>query len=63
MLTKDMNIEIKGIYDSRFNEILTDDALNFLKKLHYHFNQQRLNLLQTRQELQQKINEGQTLHF
>lgn len=32
MLTKDMNIEIKGIYDSRFNEILTDDALNFLKK-------------------------------
>lgn len=58
-----MNIEIKGIYDSRFNEILTDDALNFLKKLHYHFNQQRLNLLQTRQELQQKISEGQTLHF
>src|SRR5699024_7034511 len=63
MLTKDMNAEIKGDLQPRFEEILSNDALNFLKKLHYHFNDRRLNLLKIRKELQQKINEGKQLDF
>ena len=44
-------------------EILTDDALEFLSALHHQFNAKRSELLEKRNEKQQKLNEGESFHF
>ena len=56
-------VEILGEISPQFSEILTQDAVVFIRDLHRMFNKQRKSLLQKRQELQQEINEGRKLDF
>lgn len=56
-------VEILGEISSQFSEILTHDAIAFIRDLHRMFNTQRKSLLQKRQDLQQEINEGIKLDF
>ena len=56
-------VEILGEVSPQFSEILTHDAVVFIRDLHRMFNRPRKNLLQKRQDLQQEINEGRKLDF
>ncbi len=56
-------VEILGEISPQFSEILTDDAVVFIRDLHRMFNNQRNTLLQKRKDLQQEINEGRKLDF
>ncbi len=56
LLTK--QIDIKGPLLNGFEEVLTEEALDFLAELHRHFNKQRLALLQKRTERQAKLDNG-----
>ncbi len=47
----------KGVSD-HFSEILTPQALQFLKELHIHFNKSRIDLLKGREVVQRDINNG-----
>ncbi|RKQ35507.1 malate synthase A [Oceanobacillus halophilus] len=60
-MLKNSEIQING--NQRFEEILTPGALEFLEKLHLHFNDRRKNLLELRKEKQQELNEGKKLDF
>lgn len=51
-------LTIKAPYNPSFERVLTTDALAFLVQLHRHFNSRRKKLLQQREELQQKIDQG-----
>ncbi len=53
-------IEVKG---AAYPNILTEQALNFLLHLHQKFNSQRKELLRTREEEQQRLDQGQVLSF
>lgn len=61
MFTNQVGIQIKQ--EKTFPEILTPQALEFLEKLHYHFDERRRNLLEIRQQIQEKLNEGKSLQF
>ena len=52
------DMEIKAPYHSAYEEILTREALLFIRALHFRFNPHRRKLLQERMELQQKIDSG-----
>ena len=56
-------IEILGEISLSYHEILTEDALKFVRDLHRMFNKQRKSLLQKRIDRQIKINEGEKLDF
>ena len=51
-------IELKSRVENNFNEVLTDEALEFLLALHEKFNPQRLQLLKRRELQQQQFDEG-----
>lgn len=56
-------IELKAHVNSAYAEILTPDALEFVQKLHEHFNKRRIELLQRRIERQSEIDSGKLPDF
>ncbi|MCC5920284.1 MAG: malate synthase A [Cyclobacteriaceae bacterium] len=57
--TKFSTIEIKGnISSTGFEEILSEEALDFLGQLHKKFNAKRLALLEERKNYQEKLDSG-----
>ena len=56
-------VEILGEMSLPYQEILTDDALKFIRDLHRMFNKQRKSLLQKRIDRQEEINNGMKLDF
>ncbi|OZU88710.1 malate synthase A [Virgibacillus indicus] len=61
MLIKNTEVQITS--EERYEEILTPEALEFIGKLHNHFDERRRNLLEIRKKLQEKLNEGGKLDF
>jgi len=57
------DIKISGKILSRYDEILSNEALNFVKELHAKFNKKRLELLQERKKRQKDIDSGGKLDF
>jgi malate synthase len=57
------NIEIKGPMGPRFDEVLTHQALEFLKELHLRFNPTRLALLKAREDRQVRFDAGELPDF
>jgi malate synthase len=56
-------VEIIGDITPQYQEILTEDAIVFIRDLHRMFNKQRKQLLQKRKDLQEEINQGKKLDF
>jgi len=56
-------VEILGEITPQYEEILTPDAIVFIRDLHRMFNKQRKQLLQKRKDLQEEINQGKKLNF
>ncbi|WP_029268179.1 malate synthase A [Virgibacillus alimentarius] len=56
-------LQIKNQVRPRYEEILTEDALQFIKNLHHKFDERRQYLMSIREQMQQKINEGKKLDF
>ncbi len=52
------NVEIKSPDASKFQEVLTDEALQFLVSLHERFNNKRLELLEKRMQQQRLFDKG-----
>ncbi|RWS18162.1 malate synthase A-like protein, partial [Leptotrombidium deliense] len=63
MSTKVDGVEIKGDLKPGFDEILTNDALNFVAKLHRNFNERRLQLLEERAKRQKRLDAGERPDF
>ncbi len=57
------NIRISGKILSRFNEILSEEALKFIEEIHQNFNNERLELLNERKKRQENIEKGNKLDF
>ena len=57
------SIKINGRILSRYSEILSDDALQFVEEIHNSFNNKRLELLKERKKRQKAIDEGYKLDF
>lgn len=57
------DVEIKATVSSDFMEILTPDALDFIKKLHHTFEDERIKLLDDRDCRQSNIDSGHLLDF
>jgi malate synthase len=56
-------VEIKGPDGERFDEVLTEEALGFVARLHREFDSTRRRLLAKRAERQEELNNGGTLDF
>lgn len=56
-------VEISGEFREEFAEILTPEALTFLKELHTRFNGRRLQLLQEREARQSRLDAGELPDF
>lgn len=63
METKLSGIQIHGTMHPGFDEMLTDEALEFLIQLHKNFNDKRKQLLKERVQIQQKIDQGMRPDF
>ena len=59
----DNDVEILGEMTSEFSEILTSEAIEFIKQLENKFGSHIDDLLSKRQESQQKLVNGEKLHF
>ncbi len=57
------SIRIDGKILSRYNEIISDEALEFIKEIHERFNNKRLELLDERKKRQKNIDGGGKLDF
>ena len=57
------NVKISGKILSRYNEIISDDALQFIQEIHEQFNGTRLELLNERKKIQKAIDNGHKLDF
>ena len=57
------NIKINGHILSRYNKIISDDALDFIKEIHEKFDGKRLDLLNERKKRQAAIDNGDKLDF
>ena len=57
------SIKVNGKILSRYNEILTDEALQFIQEIHEQFDSERLKLLNERRKIQKIINDGGKLDF
>ena len=57
------NVKISGKILSRYNEIISDDALQFIQEIHEQFNGTRLKLLNERKKKQKAIDNGHKLDF
>lgn len=58
MVDTPLGIEIKGKLDPSYQDILTQEALDFLVALHEHFNERRKDLLRKRTEKQKGYDAG-----
>ncbi len=56
-------VEIRGLLDDRYSEVLTDDALAFVASLHRRFEEQRRRLLKLREERQKAFDGGALPNF
>ncbi len=57
------SIKINGNILSRYSEILSDEALDFVKEIHEKFNNSRIELLNERKKRQEAIDNGAKLDF
>ena len=57
------NIKISGKILSRYKEIISDGALEFIQQIHEKFDDTRINLLNERKKRQKKIDDGGKLDF
>ena len=57
------SIKISGKILARYNEIISDKALQFVRKIHEKFNSKRLELLSERKKRQKDIDSGSKLDF
>ncbi len=57
------DIQVLGETESRFDEALTPEALNFVADLHDHFDDRRKQLLMAREERQQSLDKGVGFEF
>ena len=57
------NIKINGKILSRYSEIISDEALQFVQEIHQQFNNSRLELLSKRKKRQKAIDNGHKLDF
>ena len=57
------NIKISGKILPRYNEIISNDALEFIQEIHKKFNNKRLDLLNERKKRQKIIDNGGKLDF
>ena len=57
------SIDISGEILSRYSEILSDEALQFILDIHKHFDSKRLELLNERKKRQKLIDDGDKLDF
>ena len=55
------NIEIHGKILSRYDEIISDAALQFVQEIHQKFDDRRLQLLNEREKRQKSIDSGDKL--
>jgi malate synthase len=62
-VTEPDRIEVRGTLEGRHRDILTDDALAFLARLHREFDRTRKDLLERRQHRQTRLNAGEQLDF
>lgn len=63
MQTKKAGIKVIGELHPRFSEILTEEALQFLEKLHVKFEGQRRTLMKRRKQIQKQLDEGMKPNF
>ena len=59
----DNSIKVNGKILSRYNEILTDEALQFIQEIHEQFDNVRIQLLNERKKRQKTIDDGGKLDF
>ena len=59
----DKNIKISGKILSRYDKIVTGEALKFVQEIHEQFNSTRLELLNERKKSQKAIDNGHKLDF
>jgi len=59
----DKSIKIDGNILSKYNEIISDEAIEFIKEIHEKFNNKRLELLNERKKRQKTIDNGGKLDF
>ena len=57
------SIKINGDILSKYSEIISDNALQFVKEIHEKFNSKRLELLNERKKRQKAIDGGDKLDF
>ena len=57
------SIKISGDFLSKYNEIISDEALRFVQEIHEKFNPRRLELLNERKKRQEVIDNGGKLDF
>ena len=57
------SIKISGEILSRYNKIISNDALKFIQEIHDQFNNTRLELLNERKKRQKDIDNGGKLDF
>src|SRR6266480_3693973 len=56
-------VEVELPPEDRLNEVLTEDALDFVAELHRRFDGRRRELLEKRAERQRSLDQGGTLDF
>ena len=57
------NIKISGKILPRYDEIVSPEALQFIREIHNQFNKSRLGLLEKRKKTQKAIDDGEKLDF
>ena len=57
------NIKINGQILSRYDEIVSTEAMQFIQEIHEKFNADRLKLLNERKSRQKAIDNGSKLDF
>ncbi len=57
------NIKINGKILSRYDEIISKEAIEFVQEIHEQFNNKRLELLKIRKQRQKDIDKGHKLDF
>ena len=57
------NIKINGDFLTKYNEIISNEALQFVQEIHEEFNPRRLELLNKRKKRQEAIDGGDKLNF
>lgn len=63
MVVETSGVSISGSITAEYSEILTPEALAFVRALHERFNPRRKDLLLARKEKQERINNGEALRF